>query len=66
MGKLEDIQTLIFELGPDERARLREWFDEYDGDSWDRRFEQDVKDRKVHPRGEQARNDLREGRVRDV
>lgn len=66
MGKLEDIQTLIYELNKDERSRLREWFDEYDGDSWDTQFGKDVEAKKIHPMGENAKKSFNDGKFKDI
>lgn len=66
MGKLDDIQTLIYDLTQDERARLREWFDEYDGDSWDRQFDSDVKSGKIGAHADRAKKDVNDGKSRDV
>jgi hypothetical protein len=66
MGKLDDIQTLIYDLSKDERARLREWFDEYDGDSWDTQFDSDVKAKKFGGVTEKAKQSANDGKFKDV
>lgn len=66
MGKLEDIQTLIYDLTKDERSRLREWFDEYDGDSWDAQFDSDVKAKKFDGEAEKAKRSANDGKFKDV
>ncbi|MEW6061980.1 MAG: hypothetical protein AB1600_08580 [Bacteroidota bacterium] len=65
-SKLETIQTLIYELSKDERDRLREWFDEFEGDSWDKKFDDDVKEKKLDPSASQAKKDFNEGKFKDV
>ena len=65
-SKLENIQTLIYDLTKDERGRLREWFDEFDGDSWDVEFTADVKGKKLDDRVTQAKTDAENGRTKDV
>lgn len=65
-SKLENIQTLIYELTKDERGRLREWFDEFDGDSWDVEFDSDVKAKKLAEHVKQAKDDAGSGKAKEV
>ena len=39
---IQEIEQAITELGPDELARLREWFDEYYAQVWDKQMERDA------------------------
>jgi hypothetical protein len=64
--KLENIQSLIYELSKEERARLREWFDEFEGDSWDSELDADVKDKKIESAAEQAKQNFTSGKFKDV
>lgn len=66
MGKLDDIQTLIYDLTKDERARLREWFDEYDGDSWDAQFDGDVKSGKIGDIAARAKQSANDGKSKEL
>lgn len=66
MGKLDDIQSLIYELSKEERARLREWFDEYDGDSWDLQFGSDARSGKLNNAAEKAKKSVDDEKARDV
>jgi len=47
MNLLEEIQSKIYELSKEERMRLREWFDEFEGDSWDLEFDENMKEKKL-------------------
>jgi hypothetical protein len=40
---ITEIEQAITELSPEELARLREWFDEYYAEVWDKQIEQDAK-----------------------
>jgi hypothetical protein len=40
---ISEIEQAITELSPEERARLRAWFDEYYAEVWDKQIEDDVK-----------------------
>lgn len=39
---IQEIEQAITELNPDELARLREWFDEYFAQVWDKQIERDA------------------------
>ncbi len=66
MNLLEQIQAKIYELSKEERVRLREWFDEFDGDSWDKDFEENVKDKKLENAASAAKNDHNEGKSKEL
>ena len=42
MSKIEKIEQEVQALSPDELARFRSWFLEYDWAAWDRQLERDV------------------------
>jgi len=42
MGTVIEIEHAIEQLPPEELARFRRWFAEFDADQWDRQFELDV------------------------
>lgn len=66
MGLLEDIQSKIYELTKEERIRLREWFDEYDGDSWDKDFEEHVKEKKLDGEATKAKQSFGDGKFNQL
>ena len=43
MSTVEDIEKAIKSLTPDDHARLRDWFDEYDAELFDQKLERDAK-----------------------
>lgn len=47
MTKIETLEQKIRELTPEELARFREWFAQFDADAWDREIEADAKSGKV-------------------
>lgn len=65
-NKLENIQSLIYELTQEERGRLREWFDEFDGDTWDLELKSEAKNKKLVSKAEKAKKDFKEGKSKDV
>jgi len=62
MTKLEQIQSSIEELSPEEIAKLREWLDELDARLFDEKIERDAKAGKLDKLAEEARANLRSGR----
>jgi hypothetical protein len=42
MTSLQEIETAIKQLSPDELTAFRVWFAEFDAEIWDRQFEEDV------------------------
>jgi len=66
MNVLEEIQAKIYELTKEERTRLREWFDEFDGDSWDKEFDENVKGKKHDDDALKAKKDFSDGKFKDL
>ena len=58
-----EIERAIEKLPPEELARLRAWFAEFDAARWDREFEQDVAAGRLDALGEEALDDDRNGRT---
>ena len=54
MGKVEAIESAIQSLSPDEFARLREWFLEFNWSAWDRKIESDASAGKLDELAERA------------
>lgn len=42
MGAIEQLELLIKSLSPDELAKFREWFAEFDAQIWDRQIDADA------------------------
>lgn len=66
MTKLEKIEREIEALGPDDLARFRRWFAEYDADKWDAQIEADARSGRLDALGEKALADHRAGRTRPL
>jgi hypothetical protein len=43
MTKIEDIEKAVEQLSPEELAKFREWFEEYDARVFDAKIERDTK-----------------------
>jgi len=62
MATLESIESQIKELSPQDLAKLRDWFEEFDAEIWDRQFEADVRAGKLDSLAERALRDHAAGR----
>ncbi len=66
MTKLEQIEKSIAELPQQDVAKLKQWLEEFYADMWDRQIEADIKAGKLDKLAEQAREDIKAGRFRDI
>jgi hypothetical protein len=66
MANVEDIEKAVPELPPDEFARFRAWFDEFEATRFDQKIERDAKAGKLDRLAEQALEDFRAGRAREL
>jgi hypothetical protein len=49
MSEVEQIENRIKSLSPEELAKFRAWFAEFDAQAWDRQIEADSKAGKLNP-----------------
>ena len=66
MSTVQEIESAVRELTPDELARFRTWFIEFDAAVWDRRFEKDAVEGRLDALADEALRDLAEGRCADL
>jgi hypothetical protein len=66
MSKLEELEKRIRNLSPDELAKLRAWFVEFDHLMWDRQIEIDAKAGKFAPLVNEALADCEAGKARTI
>jgi hypothetical protein len=66
MSTIQEIQTAVSELSPEELSVFRAWFAEFDAKVWDQEFEQDVAAGRLEALAEEALRDLRQGRCTDL
>jgi len=66
MTTLEDIENAVAELPPDQLARFRAWFEEFEAGRFDQRIERDAKAGKLDRLAEQALSDFRAGNAREL
>jgi len=59
MSTVTEIQRAVEQLPPEELARVREWFAEFDEKPWDLQLEQDVVAGRLDVLANEAREELR-------
>ena len=64
MTKLEEIEKAVSSLAPEDRARFRDWFIEFDAKLWDDQIEQDAKAGNLNQLAAEAIRDHKAGRSR--
>jgi hypothetical protein len=66
MSTITEIERAVKQLSPEELAKFREWFAEFDAAAWDRQIEQDAAAGKLDALAEEALDDLRKGRCKEL
>ena len=63
---VQELESAITQLSPDELAKFTTWFEEFVADAWDREFEADVKAGKLDALGKEADADFEVGRCKPL
>jgi len=63
---IEDLEQAVAKLLPDDLARFRAWFEEFDAASFDQKIERDAKVGRLDRLAEEAIDDLRKGHAREL
>ena len=66
MTTVEDIEKAVARLTPEQLAKFRAWFDEFDARLFDEKIERDAKSGKLDRLAEEAIRAYRKGRARDL
>ena len=66
MTKLDEIQSAVEQLPPEELARFRAWFEELQARLWDEQIERDIKAGKLDKLAEKWRADHAAGKTTDL
>lgn len=66
MLTVEQIESAILQLSPDQFHQLLEWFLELDHQRWDEQLERDIADGKLEALAEEAIADFETGRYRAI
>ena len=63
---IEDIEKAVSKLPPDQPAEFRAWFEEFDAARFDEKIERDAKSGRLDRLADQALDDFRKGRAREL
>ena len=63
MSALETAEKIVQQMSPDELARFRQWFAEFDSDAWDEQIEADAATGKLDKIAEDALAEYRAGKA---
>ena len=63
---IEDIEKAVATLPPEQFAQFRAWFEQFDAARFDQKIERDAKDGKLDHLADEAIEDLRAGRAREL
>ena len=66
MTTVREIKSAVSKLSSKELAAFRAWFAEYDGETWDREFDDDVAAGRLDKLAKKALRDFEEGRCTDL
>jgi hypothetical protein len=66
MVTAQEIENAVSNLPPEELAKFREWFEEFDAAAWDKQFEEDAKSGKLDDIANKALADFREGKFKEL
>jgi hypothetical protein len=61
MSKIDDIQKAVEQLSPEDLAKFRGWFEEFEARLWDEQIERDLKAGKLDKLLAEARANLEAG-----
>ncbi|MEO5358520.1 MAG: hypothetical protein H7844_14665 [Nitrospirae bacterium YQR-1] len=66
MVTLREIENAITALTRDDLIKLRDWFEEFDAELWDRQLEEDVKSGKLKMTSDKAVFEFKQGRYKTI
>ena len=63
---IEDLEKAVAQLPPDDLARFRAWFEQFDAARFDEKIARDAASGRLDGLGEEALDDFRKGRAREL
>ena len=66
MSSIAEIEKAVEQLAPEELMKFREWFAEYDAAQWDEQIAKDAAAGKLDALADEAIQDFKQGRFRDL
>lgn len=64
--KIEDLERYIQQLSPEQLQQFRAWYEEFDSDNWDKQIEQDANNGKLDDLAEQALQEHKSGKTKNL
>lgn len=66
MDTLQEVETAVRRLTPEELASFRDWFLAYDAEVWDRQLDEDVQGGRLDALAEEALREHRAGQTTEL
>jgi hypothetical protein len=66
MVTAESLEQAVEQLPPEELAKFRRWFTQFDADAWDAQIEADAATGKLDALAEEALTEYRRGQAREI
>ncbi|MEN6449948.1 MAG: hypothetical protein ABFC96_05620 [Thermoguttaceae bacterium] len=66
MSTTEEIESAVSGLPAEELRRFRQWFEQFDADSWDRQWAEDVAAGRLDRLADEAIREFRTGRCTEL
>jgi hypothetical protein len=66
MSTIQEIESAVSRLPPQELRQFSEWFEQFEADRWDRQITADAQAGKLDALAEKALRDYREGRCKEL
>lgn len=66
MSTLQDLERTVKQLSTEDLAAFRAWFAEFDAQTWDQQFEQDVKTGRLNDLADRALQHFHTGRCTEM
>lgn len=63
---LQELESAVTNLPPEQLAKFASWFDEYRADLWDQQIEKDIKAGRLDELGQQADADFEAGNCKPL
>jgi hypothetical protein len=63
---IQDLETAVTQLRPNELKKFRVWFEEFDAVRWDKQFEADIQTGKLDALAQQALDDFSAGKCTEI
>lgn len=66
MRTAQEVEKAVTKLPPQELARFRAWFEQFDAEMWDKQFEKDATSGKLDKIAERAIADYKAGKAKEL